>query len=42
LDVLWPKKAGKIITAPGALGDEWLHVLHGHLAAGVPPAYTNA
>ena len=38
LDVLWPKKARKIITAPGALGDDRLRVLHRHLAAEFPPA----
>ena len=38
LDVLWPKKARKIITAPGALSDDRLRVLHRHLAAEFPPA----
>ena len=38
LDVLWPKKARKIITASGALGDDRLRVLHRHLAAEFPPA----
>lgn len=38
LNVLWPKKARKIITAPGPLGDDRLHVLHRHLAAEFPPA----
>jgi len=38
LDVLWPKKARKIITAPGALGDDRLRVLHRLLAAEFPPA----
>ena len=38
LDVLWPKKARKIITAPGTLGDDRLRVLHRHLAAEFPPA----
>jgi Nuclease-related domain len=38
LDVLWPKKARKIITAPGPLADDRLRVLHRHLAAEFPPA----
>ena len=38
LDVLWPKKARKTITAPGALGDDRLRVLRRHLAAEFPPA----
>ena len=38
LDVLWPKKARKIITASGALGDDRLRVLHRHLAAEFLPA----
>ena len=38
LDVLWPKKARKIITAPGPLGDDRLRVLHRHLAGEFPPA----
>jgi len=38
LDVLWPKKARKIIAAPGTLGDDRLRVLHRHLAAEFPPA----
>ena len=38
LDVLWPKKARKIITAPGALGNDRFGVLHRHLAAEFPPA----
>ena len=38
LDVLWPKKARKIIAAPGTLGDDRLRVLHRHLATEFPPA----
>ncbi|MHB1474284.1 MAG: nuclease-related domain-containing protein [Dermatophilaceae bacterium] len=38
LEVLWPKRARKIITAPGALTDDRLRVLHRHLAAEFPPA----
>jgi len=38
LDVLWPKKARKIITAPGAVGDDRLRVLPRYLAAELPPA----
>ena len=38
LEVLWPKRARKIITAPGALSDDRLRVLHRHLAAEFPPA----
>ncbi|HZJ05204.1 MAG TPA: nuclease-related domain-containing protein [Nocardioidaceae bacterium] len=38
LDVLWPKKARKIITAPGPLGDDRLRVLHRHLTGEFPPA----
>jgi hypothetical protein len=38
LDILWPKKARKIITAAGALSDDRLRVLHRHLAAEFPPA----
>jgi hypothetical protein len=38
LEVLWPKKARKIITAPGALSDDRLRVLHRLLAAEFPPA----
>jgi Nuclease-related domain len=38
LDVLWPKKARKIIAAPGTLSDDRLRVLHRHLAAEFPPA----
>ena len=38
LDVLWPKKARKIIATPGPLGDDRLRELHRHLAAEFPPA----
>ena len=38
LDVLWPQKARKVITAPGPLPDTQLQVLHRHLAAGFPSA----
>jgi Nuclease-related domain len=38
LEVLWPKRARKIITAPGALSDDRLRDLHRHLAAEFPPA----
>jgi Nuclease-related domain len=38
LDVLWPKKARKIITAQGTLPDDQLRELHRHLAAEFPPA----
>jgi hypothetical protein len=38
LDVLWPKKARKIISAPGALGDHRLRELHRCLAIEFPPA----
>jgi len=38
LEVLWPKKARRIITAPGPLGDERLRELHRYLATGFPPA----
>jgi hypothetical protein len=38
LDVLWPKKARKMIAAPGTLGDDRLRVLHRHLATEFPPA----
>jgi hypothetical protein len=38
LDVLWPKKAREIITAPGALNDDRLRVLHRHIADEFPPA----
>lgn len=38
MDVLWPKRARKIITAPGPLGDDRLRVLQRRLAAAFPPA----
>jgi hypothetical protein len=38
LDVLWPKKVRKVITASGPLGDDRLRELHRHLAAEFPPA----
>jgi hypothetical protein len=38
MDVSWSKKARKIITAPGAVGDDRLRVLPRYLAAELPPA----
>ena len=38
LDVRWPKKARRIITAPGTLSDDRLRELHRILASEFPPA----
>jgi hypothetical protein len=38
IDVLWPKKIRKMITASGPITDDQLQVLHRQLAAGFPSA----
>ncbi len=38
VDVLWPRKARKVIAAPGPLRPDRLRELHRHLAAEFPPA----